>query len=161
MNILDIIIAIPILYGLIRGLFRGLVGEITSLVAIILGIVGAKMWANEVSIELLQLFDMRMQIAQCLSYVLIFLAIAIALNLIGRLLEKILKTIALGGLNKFLGALFGAIKLALVMSVILNGIALLDKEFSFIKKETREASVCYRPMLKCSNVAWDAFKDAK
>ena len=163
MNILDIIILIPILYGMVRGFFKGLVGEITSLVAIILGIVGAKLWANEVSHKLLQLFEMNEQVAQCLSYVLIFITIAITLNLLGKIIEKFLNSIALGGINKLLGTLFGGIKLLLIVSVILNGVALLEKNIPFIKikPETKAASACYQPTLKCSSVAWNSFKKAK
>ncbi len=38
MNYLDIIIAVPILYGLIKGFSNGVVKEVTSLVALFVGV---------------------------------------------------------------------------------------------------------------------------
>ena len=38
MNYLDIIIAVPLLYGLIKGFSNGLVKEVTSLLALFIGV---------------------------------------------------------------------------------------------------------------------------
>ncbi len=159
MSFIDIIILLPVAYGFVRGLFRGLVGEITSLAAIILGIVGAKLWASTVAMKLVEFFDIGQQGAQILGYLLVFIVIALGLNLAGKLVEKLLSFIALGGVNKFLGGLFGAIKLALIMSVLLNGFDMLDETFSIMQPEQKEASVCYAPVKRVASVAWDAVNE--
>ena len=38
MNYLDIIIVVPLLYGFIKGLSNGLVNEVTSLLALFIGV---------------------------------------------------------------------------------------------------------------------------
>ncbi len=159
MNTIDIIILIPILYGLIRGLFKGLVGEITSLAAVIIGIFCAKIFAPEVSGWFLEIFTMNQQVARVVSYLVIFFTVAICLHLVGKLIEKILSSISLGGVNKVLGALFGAIKLALIVSILLNGFDMLDDTFSIIKPSQKASSVCYEPVRNMSAVAWDKLSE--
>lgn len=155
MNILDIIILIPIAYGLVRGLIKGFVHELTSLVAIVAGVLGAKLWAAGLALKLAEMLTLEPKYAQPLSYVLLFVAIALSLHLIGKLFEKILKAISLGGINKVLGALFGAIKLALLVSIIFNCVEFVDSKAKFIKKEIKENSVCYKPVIHLAGVAWD------
>ncbi len=159
MNVLDIIILVPIAYGLVRGLIKGFVHELTSLVAIAAGVVGAKIWAPALAVQLATWFNMQPKIAQPLSYLLLFIAIALCLHLVGKLFEKILKTISLGGVNKLLGALFGCLKFALVVSILLNGFAFIDAQFQLLKPKTKDTSVLYRPVQKLAGVAWDTVQE--
>ncbi len=155
MNHLDLIILVPVLYGLVRGLFRGLVGEVVSLGAIILGVVGARLWADDVSTHLLELIEMSQEVARLVAYLVVFVIIALTLNLVGKLIERLLKAIFLGGINKLFGAVFGALKLALVASVLLNGFAILDERFELLKPEQKEASILYEPVKQLAAVAWE------
>ena len=159
MNIIDILILIPIIYGLIRGLIKGLVHELTSLVAIVLGVVGARMWAPELMSQLSQMIELDPMVAQVISYCLVFFAVALSLNLLGRLLSKLLSAVSLGGVNKLLGAVFGAVKLALIVSVIVNLVEIIDVQFHFIKPETKSSSVCYEPVKRLASVAWEQVKN--
>ena len=159
MNIIDILILIPILYGLIRGLIKGLVHELTSLVALVLGVVGARMWAPTLKVQLLEMIDMDPTVAQVISYCLVFFAIALSLNLLGRLVSKLLSAVSLGGVNKLLGAVFGAVKLALIVSVVINLVEFVDVQVNFIKDETKQSSVCYEPIKRLAAVAWEQVKN--
>lgn len=158
MNVLDLIIFIPILIGFVFGLFKGLIKELTSLAAIVLGILGAKLFEPQVSALLLSAFDMQPATAKPVSYLILFVVIAILLLLVANMIDKLFSAIALGGLNKLLGGIFGGLKLALIVSVLLNVFAVLDARFSFVKKETKENSIAYEPMMKLSPTLWEEAK---
>ncbi len=159
MSILDIFIITPIILGFIFGLFKGLIKELTSLAAIILGILGARLFEPQVSGLLLSWFDMQPGMAQAVSYLILFVGIAVILLIIANMLDKLFSAIALGGLNKFLGGMFGALKFALIVSVLLNVFDTFDRQFGFLEKETRNESFSYDSMLKFGPRLWDEAKD--
>lgn len=159
MNILDVIIVTPILFGFVFGLFKGLIKELMSLAAVFLGIFGARLFEPQVSGLLISWFDNAQPgVIQAISYLLIFIVIVVLLLLVTNVLDKLFSAIALGGLNKFLGGLFGALKFALLVSVFLNVFDTFDKRFAFVKKETKDNSVTYDSMMSFGPSLW---KEAK
>ncbi len=159
--ILDIILLIPIVYGLIRGIFRGLVGELTAIVAVVAGVVCAKLFAPEVADVLTGIFTWGKQVCELLAYVLIFAVVTLGLHLLGNLLARMLSAIALGWLNRLAGGLFGALKWALVVSVVLNSFNLLEEYIQIIKPEAKKESVIYKPVERLASVTWNAIQEIK
>ncbi|HLU81179.1 MAG TPA: CvpA family protein, partial [Flavobacteriaceae bacterium] len=66
--------------------------------------------------------------------------------LLGKLLTKISNIIALGLVNKFLGALFGLLKTGLLLSIILWFFSILNEDRNFIEQEKLETSTLYQPV---------------
>ena len=161
MHTLDLYLLIPIVFGFVFGLFKGLVKELASLAAIVLGIYGAKLFAPAVSGFLVHKFDFSIRTAQPVSYLLVFVVIALGLLMLASMLDKLFDSMALGGLNKFLGGLFGALKYALLVSVFLNLVNALDSHYSFIKEKSRQESFAYKPLLKLGPALWDETKKNK
>lgn len=158
MNTLDLIIILPIAVGFIFGLFKGLIKELTSLMAIFLGIYGARYFSPTVGSYLIEKFGISANKAQPLSYLVLFIGIVIALLFLASALNKIAESIALGGFNKFLGGVFGALKLALILSVLLNIFNTLDSQFPIVNAETKTESIAYKPMLKLAPTLWEETK---
>lgn len=140
---IDAVILVPILIGLIRGLTRGLISEIVGIVAVLLGIVGARLWAGSFTIWLTQNFTWPEPICHALAYALLFLGISLLCNLVGRMLSKLLRILHLGWANKILGAAFGGLKWSLIVLAILYGVDLVDQQFHFIKDDFKKESACY------------------
>ena len=158
MNSLDLFIFVPIALGFVFGLFKGLVKELASLASIVLGIYGAKLLAPLVSSILVQTFEFSPKTAQPLSYLFVFVAIVIGLLMLAKMLDKVFDTMSLGGLNKLFGGVFGALKYAIIMSVLLNVFDAIDSRFSILKAETKENSTGYKPLMKLAPVLWEEAK---
>ena len=152
------ILLLPIAVGFVIGLFKGLIKEITSLAAIVLGIYGAKLLAPMVSGLLVSIFHFSEKTALPMSYLVLFVGIAIALLMLARSLEKIFDSMSLGGLNKLFGGMFGALKYALIVSVLLIVFNAIDSKFSIISAETKNNSIAYKPLLKMAPALWDEAK---
>lgn len=155
MNSIDLILFILIAIGFVIGLFKGLVRELASLAAIVLGIWGAKIFSVPVTNWLLSAFNLSPKIAVAIAYLVVFLAFVLVLLIVAHLIEKLFSAVALGGLNKFFGGLFGAFKYMLIISVLLNVFEAFDKRFSIVEKETKEDSIGYEPLLKLGPTLWD------
>jgi membrane protein required for colicin V production len=161
MNTLDLIILMPIVFGFIFGLFKGLIKELASLAAIVLGIYGAKLFAPIVSDFLVSKFAFSIKTSLPIAYLILFISIAILLLFISRILDKLFDSISLGGLNKFLGGLFGALKYALIVSVLLNVFDGLNSRFPIIKTKTKDESIGYKPIIKLAPTLWEETKKGK
>ena len=152
MNWLDILLLLPLLIELVRGLMRGLITEVIVIVAIILGIVGARLWATKFSAWLLLQFAWPEAVCHVVAYALLFLAIAIVLNIIGRLLSKLLRAIQLGFINRLLGGVFGTLKWFAVVLVVVFCVNMLDSYFHFLEdSEVVKNSLLYRPFVETAN----------
>jgi len=146
MNILDIVIACFLLFGLIKGFINGLFIEITSLVGLVLGVYGAIHFSYYLSDILESSVSWEPSMIQLVSFGGTFLIILLSLVLLGKALTKIAETIALGTFNKFLGALFGGIKYGLIASIILIVFSQFNSATKIIESSKVEKSLLYEPV---------------
>ena len=158
MTWLDILILLPLLIGLIRGLMKGLIVEVTSIVAIILGFLGAKLWSATFASWLIQQFEWSETACIVVAYALLFAGIALALNLVARLLSKLFQKIQLGWLNRLLGGIFGTAKWGIVIVALVLCVHNMDKQFQFIQPELKEKSVVYTTLTPYAEKAWEEIK---
>ena len=155
MSNIDISILIIVGAGFVFGLFKGLVRELASLAAIVLGIYGAKLFSSLLVPLVVDMLGVSEKVAQPLSYVVLFIAIDVALLILARTVDKVFDAVSLGGLNKFLGCVFGALKYALIISVLINVFEPLNQKFRFMSEEKQQNSVTYRPLLNLAPDLWD------
>jgi len=117
LNILDIAFVTVILLSAIIGFFRGLVREIMSLLGWIVSIWLAWVYAPRLAYlfeSLLQSPDVR----QAAAFVSIFLLTLVLFAVLSYLISKVITTSALKGTDRTLGILFGALRGALIVAVI-------------------------------------------
>ncbi|MDT0641990.1 CvpA family protein [Zunongwangia sp. F363] len=146
MNIVDIILALILLYGTIRGFFRGLLAEVASLVGIVVGIYGAINFSHILSTFLEKHVDWDIQYVNLISFAITFFIIVFLISLAGRILTKIATFAALGIVNRLLGAGFGFLKVAFITSVIIMFFKSTNEEIDLIDEETLEESQLYHPV---------------
>ena len=119
MGVLDIILLVILLFGAVRGFMNGFFVEIASLVSLALGLYGAIHFSYFVADFLKDKFEWSEKTIQIVAFAITFVIIVTIISLSGKLLTKIADKIALGALNKILGAVFGVMKLGLILSVVL------------------------------------------
>lgn len=158
MSWLDIIILLPLLIGLVRGLMRGLVIEITSIVAIVLGIIGSRLWGAIFAAWLIKQFSWPESVSVVIAYVLLFVGISILLHLFAKVLTKLFKKVALGWLNRLLGGLFGTLKWGIIVLTLVLCVHRLDEQFNFIKPDLKEQSIIYMQAAPLSEKMWAEIK---
>lgn len=146
MNFLDIIIAIPLLWAVYKGFRKGLVIEIASLAALILGIYGGIHFSDAVADFLKERFNWNSTYMPLISFTITFLGIVILVHLVGKVVERIVNIVALGIVNKILGAAFGFLKVAFILSVILIIFDGFDAKMNLIDKDKKEKSMLYKPL---------------
>jgi membrane protein required for colicin V production len=160
-NILDIIIAIPLLWGAYRGFKRGFIFEIFMLIGLILGLYIAFKFSSLLNSWVSKIVSADSAVIPYMSFIIVFAAILLILILFAKLLENILKAVSLNALNQVAGAVLGIVKFALVMSVILWGFKSLEPHWNFINAATKKQSLLYEPVLKTASFLTPALQDIK
>ena len=144
MNYLDIIIGIFLLLGLIKGLKNGFFVELASLIALIAGIYGAIHFSYYAVDFLRERVSWSENTINLASFAITFIIIVIIISLAGKILTKIADFAMLGLINRILGGIFGILKAAFIISVIIMFIAALNDRVSFIDEDVKNESTLYQ-----------------
>lgn len=146
MSVIDIVLLGFLLLGLIRGFLKGFFVEIASLVALVAGVYGAIHFSDYAASFFEDSVDWDEKYVNILAFTITFIVIVLAIALAGKALTKLADFAALGILNKLLGALFGGLKMALILSVLLNVFDKLNTTMSFWDEAQTEQTVLYKPV---------------
>ena len=157
MNILDILIGIPLIYATYKGFTKGFIYEIATLVALILGVYGAIHFSDFTAEIIQDTFKYESQYMEYISFIVTFIAIVIGINLIGKVMDKVVEAIALGFLNRLLGVAFGLLKGIVILSIVVHLLNYVNDRFNFISQEKKKESLLYEPMAYISDTLFDFF----
>jgi len=147
MNIIDIILGIVLIYSFYKGLTKGFLSTIASLLGLILGVYGAIHFSYYAANFLAEKVDWDEQVINLTAFAITFLIILIGISVAGKMLTKIVDFAALGLLNKVLGGLFNALKMAFIVSVIFMFMnASKNMSGLIISEEKKESSLLYEPV---------------
>ncbi|WP_430811745.1 MULTISPECIES: CvpA family protein [unclassified Carboxylicivirga] len=144
MNYFDIITGIILILAIIKGLKNGLIIELSSLAALVLGLFGAIRFSSVTESFLSEHIDS--SYIGIIAFVCTFILIVVGIHLLAKAIDKLVSAIALGMINRVLGAIFSVLKYAFIISVV---IAILDsfaRSYSIIPESEKESSHLYEPL---------------
>jgi membrane protein required for colicin V production len=146
MNVFDIILAALLIYGFVKGFIKGLFVEVASLVALVGGVWGAIHFSYFAASILKRHVSWEENYISLTAFAITFVVIVIVVSSLGKLFTKLADFAALGLLNKIAGGVFGFLKTAFVLSILLLFFNRVNYSFSFVEKETLENSILYEPI---------------
>lgn len=129
----DIILLIPLLWGLCWGFYKGLISQFASLVGVFIALyVSIKYYT-----PLAHLITTHLENNTSKTYVsitafaILFILMFILIHFLSKQIEKLTKALHIGSLNHIAGGLFGLIKWAFILSVIILLINKCSREFNY------------------------------
>ena len=146
MAVIDIVLGALILFGLIRGLFKGLFVELASIIALVGGVYGAIHFSYFVANFLENKTEWDEKTINITAFAITFVVIILLISLAGKALTKLADFASLGILNKLLGAVFGALKIGLILSVLLIVFDKMNNTITFVDEENIKDSLLYKPV---------------
>lgn len=146
MNYLDIILVIPLLWGLYKGFSKGIIKELSSLLALIVGIYGAVHFADNLHPYITDYLSIESTFLPIVAFGTMFIALVLIIRLIGFLLDSLVKLVALGLISRLLGGMFGVIKTGFFLSALLLIINTFDVYLNIIPISQKTESVLYKPV---------------
>ena len=156
MSYIDIIILLLLVAFGIGGLRKGLITEVATLLGLGLGLYGAFHFSDFTADKLVQYVEIDPKYLHVISFAVTFIVVAVLVNLLGRLITKLVKAINLGFIDKLGGFLVGLAKGVLIASLLimllnaanLNGI---------IKDEEKQKSLLYPYVEKAVPYVYQGF----
>ena len=136
--IIDAIFIILMVLACYKGLRKGLIIALFSVLGFIIGIVAALKLSAVVAAQIAE-HGGTGKWWPALSFLMVFLAAAIAVNLCGRLIQKTFETVMLGWANRIAGVLLYAFLYCIIFSVFL----FYGAQLHIIKADTISASMVY------------------
>lgn len=119
MKVIDIIILVILVLGAFRGFQKGLLLEIVGLFGFFLGIIGGFQFTPFVAELIDGWFTTVPGLVPIISFIIVFVVIVLAVNLIGMVLKKTIDLTLLGAFDDLAGALAGIVKWGLALSFLL------------------------------------------
>jgi membrane protein required for colicin V production len=133
MTAADWLIVIVVLLNVLLAAMHGFFAEALSMAGLVVGYVVAA-WQYQRLAEWLLSFLKSELLAQIFGFLIIFFAILLLFSIAGRIARKLMKAAGLSGFDRFLGALLGVVKGALVVSVVLMGMTAFTPTSKMLEK---------------------------
>lgn len=159
MNILDIILLLCLIPAVISGLRKGFIAQVVSIISLVLGVWLSVKFASLVSSWLGQWIETSPQLLNVLSFVIIFVAVVAVLTAIGAIIEKTIKIIMLGWLNRLLGVIFAILKYILILSFAAIAFNALNDRFDLVSKAWLDGSAVYTAVSTVADEVFPYFKE--
>ena len=148
MNYLDLIIAVPLLYGLVKGFSNGLVKEVTALAALVAGVYVAINFSEYLEPKVVELLGGYEEFVSIIAFAVLFFVSILCIKTLGFVIDKFTKALALGIVSRFLGGVFGLFKVVVIFSFLLFVIT----DYNLVDKQTKEDSVFFTPLTDIAKI---------
>lgn len=148
MNYLDLIIAVPLLYGLVKGFSNGLIKEVTALVALVAGVYVAINFSEYLEPKVVELLVGYEEFVSIIAFAVLFIVSIFCIKTLGFVIDKFTKALALGVVSRFLGGVFGLFKVVVIFSFLLFVIT----DYNLVDKQTKEDSVFFNPLTDIAKI---------
>lgn len=142
-SILDIVLLVLLGFAAVSGFFKGLITMLTSLLALVLGVWATMKFSHIVGGFIQEHLSLGGNYITILSFVLTFILVVFGVQSLGKIVASLAESISLGFIDKILGAVFGVLKCAFILSVLFAVINGFELTRTIISDETKANSFVY------------------
>ena len=143
MHLFDLLLLILLALGFFWGLRKGLIQTLASLLALILGVYVALKFNGHLAQWLSMWFDWSKKNADWVSFIVLFILTVMAVVTLGKWITKIAGLVALGWINRLLGALLYTAQTALILSYVLWFFAQVQLDEYLLPENTKTEAKSY------------------
>lgn len=154
-NVIDIILAIVLVWALISGLRKGLISQASSFVGLLLGVWLAFKFNDRLSEWI------GVQVDGIAAYAILFAVGVLLAWICSRFSSWILHGVGLGVVDKIGGALFSLTLYSLVLSLLLGIFRNINSSFNIVEEKVLQESVLIAPIEKIADVVFPYIIEAK
>lgn len=138
-NICDIILIVGAVGFGVYGAWRGVLHQLGSVLAFLLGFLGARMFGSQMAAAL--------NLNAVLSYIIVFMIVYIGVTVIFKVLRFTAKMLLMGPLDRFCGLLVGALKWFLFASIVLNLLYMIEPSWPIFHSKLTAWTIRFVPWL--------------
>lgn len=154
-NIFDLIVISILAWSAYRGFSKGLIAAAATFIALLVGVWGAVKFSSITAGYLAGHINVDEKVMGIIAFAVTFIGIVIGVHFVAKAIEGLAKAVALGVVNKIFGAVFGALKTAFIISIVLFFVNAINSKLGLISTDFKNGSILYDPI---SKVAPSVFK---
>jgi membrane protein required for colicin V production len=160
MNFIDIILIVPLAYAAWHGFKKGFIIELFTLLALLVGIYAGIHFSDWTAKIIRDSFDIEGKYLPVVAFSITFLAVGAMVYFAGKMLEKMIKVVNLGPLNKLFGVVFGLIKMLYTLSIAIILLETYDERGDFIPEDIKSESLLYQPVKVIASATIPAIEES-
>jgi membrane protein required for colicin V production len=138
---LDLVLTVFAAFLLVKGIWKGFIKEISGILAVVGGVI-ASFLLHGAAEEFLGAY-IGPKYLGFVSYAILFIAVYLGIMLLGNLIDRVVKSVMLGGFNRILGGFFGLLKALLWTSLCVYAYSTLQEGVGFEHPSVVSDSVFY------------------
>lgn len=146
MNYIDLVLGILLIIAAIQGFRKGFIIEFASLAALILGIWGGIKFSDFTAGFITKYTGYTSEYLSTIAFFVTFILIIILIHTMAKMLDSVVRAILLGFLNRLAGIIFGVLKTAVILSVLLLLFDEVDETVHLLPSKQKQESHLYGPM---------------
>ncbi len=150
MNWLDIVIALPLLWGLWSGYRKGIFVQVGVLAGLAAGIFIAYFLGESA----MKWFNVTGTAGTVVTYIALAGTVMLVVVLVARMVGGLFSSVGLGAFDKLFGALLSCLKVAIIVSLILCGFQWINDRKPVLDESTLNSSLLYNPVKKLTSYAF-------
>ncbi len=152
LSVLDWIIIAIIALGVVLGFMKGAIKQAATMVGLIAGLLLARALFSQLGEKLAVELGTTVSVAQVIAFFMIWILVPIVFLILASMLTKALEIVHLGIVNRLLGALFGALKYAFIVSIAISFLEYIDSKDELINRTVKQSSLLYYPVKELSGL---------
>lgn len=145
-SIFDVVVIVLLIWGVIKGFRNGLIIELSSLAALVVGIIAAMYLSDWVNTIIKQWTDF--QYTAIIAFVVVFIGIIIGMHYLAKGLTSVVEVTALNLFNRILGSLFSVMVFAFIISVFVSFFAFFNWDEKYFPASDKAKSKLFEPLSK-------------
>ncbi|MDR0368681.1 MAG: CvpA family protein [Bacteroidales bacterium] len=157
MKVLDVIILLAVIWFAIRGFKKGFIGELFSLLALIIG-GWATVHLTDYTCSLLHWDNPDKWL---LAAGITFMAVVVIVLLVGKLCKSVFNFVLPEFFDKLLGLVFGGGKVIVLVGILFYFVSNVDMQERILTADRKSSSFFYRPSLKVAEFLLPQFDRLK
>ncbi len=160
MNFIDILIIVPLGYAAWQGFKKGFIIELFTLLALLVGIYAGIHFSDWTAKVIRENFEIEGKYLPVVAFTLTFLAVGAMVFFAGKMLERMIKVVNLGPINKILGIVFAVIKMLYTLSIGIILLETYDERGEFFPEEIKSKSLLYEPVKVIASATIPAIEES-
>lgn len=150
MNFLDIIIIVPLAYAAYVGFKKGFIIAIFTLLALLIGIYAGVHFSDGLAGFVKSSLGWDSEYLPVISFTVTLLLVGAMVYFAGVLIEKAVKVVQLGLINRIAGLVFSLLKMVYILSIAFVLFESYDEKMEFFPPQTKDGSLLYQPVKNLS-----------
>jgi membrane protein required for colicin V production len=160
MSFIDILIIVPLGYAAWQGFKKGFIIELFTLLALLVGIYAGIHFSDWTAKVIRENFEIEGKYLPVVAFTLTFLAVGAMVFFAGKMLERMIKVVNLGPINKILGIVFAVIKMLYTLSIGIILLETYDERGEFFPEEIKSKSLLYEPVKVIASATIPAIEES-